>query len=209
MKKTFYLLTLLLFFACNREKEKEEDTATAFRTVIVYIAGDNDLSNDALNDIEEMKRGYSEAGVNLIVFADLQGKAPEIMKIGKNSAETVLRYSEFNSAEAAQVQRTLNDIVTMYPAASYGLVLWSHATSWLPAGVRLRSFGQDSDKQMNIAELAAALPVHFDFILFDACLMGAVEVACELKNKANWLIASSTETIYEGFPYDEIAVATN
>jgi hypothetical protein len=34
--------------------------------------------------------------------------------------------------------------------------------------------------------------------------MGAVEVAYELKNKTDRLIASSTETIYEGFPYDEI-----
>ncbi|MDR2425510.1 MAG: clostripain, partial [Prevotellaceae bacterium] len=178
MKKNFYILIIFyLFVSCEKENRTDEPLP-AFRTVIVYIAGDNDLSDDALNDIEEMKRGYSEAGVNLIVFADLQGQAPEILKIGKNSAEIVLRYPEFNSAEAAQVQRTLNDIVTMYPAASYGLVLWSHATSWLPAGVRLRSFGQDSDKQMNIAELAAALPVHFDFILFDACLMGAVEVAC-------------------------------
>lgn len=205
MKKTFYTLIFMLLLACNRDKDKEsEDTIPAFRTVIVYMAADNDLSSDALADIEEMKAGYAEAGVNLIVFADLDGEAPKIMKIGKNSAATVHTYPEFNSAEATQVQKTLNDIVDMYPAESYGLVLWSHATSWLPAGVRLKSFGEDSGKQMNISELAAALPVHFDFILFDACLMGAVEVAYELKEKADWLIASSAETIYEGFPYDEI-----
>jgi hypothetical protein len=34
--------------------------------------------------------------------------------------------------------------------------------------------------------------------------MGSVEVVYELKDKANFIIASSTETIYTGFPYDRI-----
>ena len=89
----------------------------------------------------------------------------------------------------------------MYPAEEYGLILWSHGTSWLPAGRGLRSFGSDSGKEMNIVDLAKALPLHFKFILFDACLMGAVEVVYELRNTTDYIIASSTETIAEGFPY--------
>jgi hypothetical protein len=57
---------------------------------------------------------------------------------------------------------------------------------------------------MNIVDLAESLPVKFGFILFDACLMGSVEVAYELKDKTDYILASSTETIYEGFPYDKI-----
>jgi hypothetical protein len=57
---------------------------------------------------------------------------------------------------------------------------------------------------MNVVDLAESLPVKFDFILFDACLMGSVEVAYELKDKTDYILASSTETVYEGFPYDEI-----
>ena len=41
---------------------------------------------------------------------------------------------------------------------------------------------------MNIDALAAALPVRFDFILMDACLMGSVEVVYELRNKADFII---------------------
>jgi hypothetical protein len=40
------------------------------------MAADNDLSADALNDLEEMKQGFSETGVRLIVFVDISGEAP-------------------------------------------------------------------------------------------------------------------------------------
>ena len=55
---------------------------------------------------------------------------------------------------------------------------------------------------MDIPDLASSLPVKFNFILFDACLMGSIEVEYELKDKADYIIASSTETIYTGFQYD-------
>ncbi|MDR1090656.1 MAG: hypothetical protein LBL79_06225 [Prevotella sp.] len=168
------------------------------------MAADNNLSEDAYDDIEEMKKGFSETGVNLVVFMDTQDELPCILKITSYSAETIHTYGEFNSANPVQMHRTLNDIVSMYPSESYGLVLWSHGTSWLPADRQLKSFGNDNGAQMNIPDLADALPVKFDFILFDACLMGSVEVAYELRNNADFIIASSTETIYTGFPYDEI-----
>jgi hypothetical protein len=187
--------------ACS--KDHSVDTATV-RTVIVYMAADNDLWADALVDVEEMQAGFSEQRVNLVVFLDPSGEPPCLLKIAHGTKTTVKTYPEHNSADASQMRKVLDDAIVLYPARSYGLALWSHGTSWLPANHLLKSFGEDGGKQMNIPELAAALPVHFDFILFDACLMGSVEVAYELKDKTDYLIASSTETIYEGFPYDEI-----
>jgi hypothetical protein len=191
----------ILFVSCSRN---EPDDILSHRTIIVYMAADNDLSYDALNDIEEMKQGFSGNTTNLIVFVDPAGAAPYILKIGKNAESRVKSYPEFVSIDAGNMQMVLNDIVERYPAENYGLVLWSHGTSWLPAGSTLKSFGEDSGRQMNISELAEILPVRFDFILFDACLMGAVEVAYELRNQADFIVASSTEIVYTGFPYDKI-----
>ena len=86
-----------------------------------------------------------------------------------------------------------------------GLVLWSHGTAWFPTNPSsyMRAFGQDGDDFMEIYELADALDgFHFDFLAFDACYMGSVEVAYELRNAADYLIASATEVIGYGFPYD-------
>jgi hypothetical protein len=101
----------------------------------------------------------------------------------------------------------------LFSAVEYGLVLWSHGTGWLPEGVfdtfkntdfsKLRSFGLDNKKEMNLIELKHAIPVRFEFIMFDACLMGGIEVAYQLRDKAKYIIASPTETLVAGFPYTE------
>ncbi len=195
-------LFIIIFVSCGKDDDVVDIPAN--RTTIVYMAADNDLSEDADADIEEMKMGFSEKGTNLIVFIDAADVTPYILKIKPNDGQVIKNYPEFNSADASQMRQVFDDIIEMYPAESYGLILWSHGTSWLPAGRKLKSFGDDNGKQTDIRALADALPVHFDYILFDACLMGAVEVAYELKDKADYIIASSTETIYEGFPYDQI-----
>jgi len=199
---------LLVFFlfsfnSCHKHEVLKKDDPIS-RTILVYMAADNDISEDAYADLEEMKQGFAAKGTNLIVFIDPADDAPQILEITPEGSKTVKVYPEFNSADAVKMGQVLSEMISMYPAREYGLILWSHGTSWLPAGSRLRSFGHDSGKQMNIPDLANNLPVHFDFILFDACLMGSVEVAYELKDKTDYIIASPTETIAEGFPYDRI-----
>ena len=58
---------------------------------------------------------------------------------------------------------------------------------------------------MELDELAAAIPDHlFDYILFDACFMGSVEVLYALRDKADYIISSPAEVISDGFPYAQI-----
>jgi hypothetical protein len=203
MRKSILVTIIVLSFAaCS--KDDSAIAAPTSRTIIVYMAADNDLWDVALVDIEEMKRGYKKSGVNLIVLLDLATESPCLLRITERGEQEVAAYREINSADPATMRRLLGEIIAMYPAKSYGLILWSHGTSWLPAGVPLKSFADDSARHMDIADLAKALPQKFDFILFDACLMGAVEVAYELRRTADYIIASSTETIDTGFPYDLI-----
>lgn len=46
-----------------------------------------------------------------------------------------------------------------------------------------QSFGLDMSDELNINDLKKSLPVHSDFILFDACYMGSIEVLYELREK--------------------------
>jgi hypothetical protein len=52
----------------------------------------------------------------------------------------------------------LREIIEMYPSDDYGLILWSHGTSWLPAGMQLKSFAKDGNRQMDIPELIKQQP---------------------------------------------------
>jgi hypothetical protein len=123
------------------------------RTIIVYMAADNDLDADALADIEEMKQGFSEKGVNLMVFIDPLDEVPYLLKIGNGKETYIKSYSELNSADPAILKQIIQEVITMYPAQEYGLILWSHGTSWLPARAQLRSFGKDKGNEMNLPDL--------------------------------------------------------
>ncbi|SEA08953.1 hypothetical protein SAMN05216331_11816 [Porphyromonadaceae bacterium KH3R12] len=196
-----YIVCVLLMSGCD--KPEHDDRVS--RTVLVYMAADNDLADNALRNIEEMKDAFPVDGKNnLLVFVNLPEEKPYLIKIEADTEIIIRQYEEFNSLEVQNMRKVLTEMISMYPANEYGLVLWSHGTSWLPVGFQTRSFGEEKGVQMDITELSGALPVKFDFILFDACLMGSIEVAYELKGNADYIIASSTETLYTGFPYDMI-----
>lgn len=73
-------------------------------------------------------------------------------------------------------------------------------------GVQPTSFGQDEGtlEEIDIKELAEAIPMHLDFLIFDSCLMGCVEVAYQFRNVADVFCASPTEVLANGFPYTHI-----
>lgn len=74
-----------------------------------------------------------------------------------------------------------------------------------PSLPMVKSIGQDvfgsASYEMELAHFAKAIPMKMDYILFDACLMGGIEVAYELKEKCSRFGASQTEVLAEGFNY--------
>lgn len=102
----------------------------------------------------------------------------------------------------------LSDMMNVVLSDSYGLILGSHGTGWLPGEKTVRSFGDDNAYSIDIPQLARALAKannsKFDFILFDACLMGNIEVLYELRDVAHYCIVSPQEVPVRGFPYNSI-----
>lgn len=58
--------------------------------------------------------------------------------------------------------------------------------------------------EINIDDFADAIPMYLDYLIIDACLMGGIEVAYELKDKCHIIGFSQTEILAEGFVYDTI-----
>ncbi len=70
-------------------------------------------------------------------------------------------------------------------------------------------FGQDIDGGVadygDIIDFCDAIPADtFDFIWFDACYMGSIEVLYQLKDKCDIFIGYPTEVWDEGCPYDAV-----
>lgn len=223
-----FFLCLILFVSCQNEELYDE---LPDRTVIVYMVADNNLDYFAVKDINEMEAGFNDnVNGNLIVYVDrAKGASPShpvVYKISNDTTENITSeisfvYGEQNSADGGVVSDVISDITSKFPAKSYGLVLWSHGTAWYPAGTVLndendissrlkqlpliKSFGKDGSDEMNIPDLKKSLPVHFEFIIFDACYMASIEVAYELRNCTDYIIASPTEVLSAGFPYSQIS----
>lgn len=78
-----------------------------------------------------------------------------------------------------------------------------------PSMPAVKSIGQDQvgtsgnyhSYEIELNDFAAAIPMKLEYILFDACLMGGVEVAYELRDKCRHVGFSQTEVLAEGFDY--------
>ena len=55
--------------------------------------------------------------------------------------------------------------------------------------------------EIDITDLANDIPMKMDYIIFDACFMGCVEVAYEFKDKCNKMVFSQTEILADGMDY--------
>ena len=138
--------------------------------------------------------------------------------------------SSQHGSDANTIREVLTYIKERYPAKEYGFLFSSHGTGWLPKGQYsisgngngtvpqssycdslpgplTKTLGADFigsktvTSEMEIADFAAAFPMKMKYIILDACLMGGIEEAYELKNITDWFISSQTEVLSDGFDY--------
>lgn len=254
------ILALVSLSSCEEVKGSPEEFQKKGKTILVYMAANNNLSEDARNNLADMQKGYIPDGDgNLVVYFHYPNQNPLLLNLKHNETgaiaiDTVYRFPARNSATAASLTSAINVTATYFPAEEYGLILWSHATGWLPVsyyaenpkspfsnsysqsafgdnnvetiekyangedpyahmvkmvkgnrnGILSRSFGSEDGVEIDLKEMVKALPFKFSFIICDACLMGGIEVAYQLKDSTDYLLFSPTETLANGMPYSVI-----
>ena len=227
-QRTISSLLLLLFllitaFSCSKDP-KVEPILPKGRTVLVYVALDNNLSNEMGDVHASLREGWknTETEGSLLILADTYGaKKPVLIKLEKRKgvvvSDTLRSYDNDNSASAQLLSQVIADTKVIAPANSYGLVLFSHATGWLPAkafgdpagwGAARRndsehinrSIFEDNGREMEFDDFVEAIPDGmFDFIASEMCFMASVETGYALRNKTEYLLASAPEVLKPGF----------
>lgn len=203
------LIVPLLLSSCWKE-EADNIPVLPSRTVLFYMAGDNSLGDETQEKIDALADAWNIGGDNhLLVYQDRGGEyAPRLLEIksgegGKGTVEVLEEYKNENSASSVVFSRVLNDMVMRYPGSDYGLVMFSHSNGWLPAGMlstNTRSVAVDGKSELSLLDFASNIPQQqFRFIIFESCLMAGVEVAYELKDKTDYILASSAEIVSPGF----------
>ena len=194
-------------------------------TLIFYYMGDN---TGLETEMEANLRIIQGAAGHLIRLSD-KNQVAVFYDNGKRSTLTKLVINEENNRTSHQIieeytqsdlstdpvfmKNVLQKVMEEMPADSYGLVLSSHGSGWVPNSIfdkhvmapSTRFIGQDGTQYMEIPALAQALEgLKFEYLLFDACFMSSIEALYDLRNVTDYLIASPTEVLADGFPYKEI-----
>lgn len=148
---------------------------------------------------------------------------------GQCRRHDIKTYQSPSLTTASGIASILSDMTAAAPASRYAMTIGCHGMGWLPvnpstrmsdaadmsmseamhwsheASLLTRYFGaKDKAYQTDISTLADAIGdagLKMDFILFDDCYMASVEVAYELKDVADYLIASTCEVMAYGMPY--------
>ena len=218
------LAMALTLFSCKKAEKEEIVVVKRPKTVLLYMVANNNLSNDAENSISRLQNGYipAEEG-NLLVYKHCAGMDPVLLHIKKGEegtvvADTAYRFPPRVSATKSALTQALNVTQALFPADSYGLILWSHGTGWIPPLASFssaaqeqisgsgpeRTFGLDGKVELEIRDLAQAIPYKLSFMLMDACFMGGIETAYEVKDSVDYYIGSPAEILTESFPYHKI-----
>ena len=197
------IVAVLLKPAGDVSLQKEEGT----RTVMIYMIG-SDLEStqgSATFDIDEMlSADFDEESVNVVLYtggtkrwytSEISRDENAIFEISEGELVKKKTFDREIMTDPDPLIDFVNYVYDNYETDLYDLILWDHG------GGPIYGYGQDeysiSNKAMSLEDLSDALSstklakeTKFDFIGFDACLMGSIEVAYALKDNANYLIAS-------------------
>lgn len=188
-------------------------------TVLLYICG-SDLESDyglASGDLEELLAASASDKVRFVVQT---GGASAWANSSINASRTQRFLAENGRLREVDSQRvmnmgakeTLEDFlcwgVTNYPAAKMGVIFWDHGGGGINGVCFDEQYYWDS---LSLRELDAAflsafgkMTDKFEFVGFDACLMGTVETANVLASYARYMIAA--EETEPGYGWDYKAV---
>ena len=144
---------------------------------------------------------------------------------GTYRRDTLITYPDtYISSTPEVMSEVLLDVKELFPAPHYGVVISSHGKGWIPVGYKESSpsiFSATPPTRelcielingsgINVNLLKEAIPYKLDYLVLDACLMGNIETAYEVRGLCDLLIVSPTEILSDGLMYNTIgALLTN
>jgi len=198
-------------------------------TFLVYLDGDNNLESAAIDDFLEMSSVGSDANVKIVVqfdrvpgYDDGYGDWRDTRRGIINAGDTPTGTWGVSIGEANMGNpQTLIDFVEWgmqtYPASNYAVVFWDHGSGWRvrapaeePLPFKTVCDDETSNDTLAMQEVRNALQTietneqEPDLVGFDACLMGMVEVAYEIREHGSVMVGSEKGEPNDGWPYDTI-----
>ena len=187
-----------------------------------YIAADCNLKDFQLRNIDSQEKVGSDENTHIVAYVDV-GHEPNPMdktwsgarsyyvtkdsEEGQINSEVISHYgNNVDMSSPATLTKFIVDAMEKFPSDHVALVFNDHGGGFTGA------MADDSDGDfMSVPQLRKGLAdaekitgKKIDVIGFDACLMAEAEVAYELKDNANILLASEESEGGPGWAYNEM-----
>lgn len=180
-------------------------------TFLHYGAADNNLSSFIRDDVDEQESIGSDQNTHLISQLDLPSgckryyltQGPQDHKI---SSPVVDNLGNFNMADP----KSLTDFIVWgtknFPSDHLAVMLGSHGGGTMGAVADDGSHAFMSPQQIKqaFADAEKITGKKVDILGFDCCLMANTEVAYELKDVADYIVASEESEGGNGWPYTAV-----
>jgi hypothetical protein len=219
MKHAIQLLAGLLFL-CSLLSCSGSGIPPQTWTIMVYLDGDNNLSEAALADLDELKNATASPYVTIIVQLDLPGGVTtKRFLINNHQLEQIADLGELDMSAETTITDFLTWGASAYPSERTVLLLWDHGNGWdqgasvsaaKTTSKTVSSMFTDTDNNGASAKFLAnyrirnaikASGIRLDVLAFDGCSMGTLEALYEFRGLADILISSEELTSVTGWDY--------
>lgn len=222
LKLAFISLLMLCFSACQEEDPiMPPEPQTAEKTIFVFMPYSNNLYSFLHANINDMKaaivRNKGLDNTRLIVFIAKDKKQSALIDIrykkGVCTQDTLEKYSSPTYLTTNGRVELFNKVKKYAPANRYAMIVGCHGMGWIPSSTvfnrnTLRYFGGlEKEYKIDIDDFATSIKaagMKMQFIMFDDCYMSSMEVAYDLKDATDYIIASTSEVMAYGMPYQNI-----
>jgi hypothetical protein len=199
--------------------------------IMVYISADGLLANFAVESLKQLKRGAGDGGVVVAQF-DANGivppklfvfdKSDEMGSLADCKPEPVMRRANVEIPNPEDLRDFIDTAIERPPRAKHhALFLWGHGPELLsdegPVSKaegehKKKDFEQPITKYLTPSDLKKALSKtefaraghKLDLIGMDACSMSMAEIASELGQHVEFMVASQDDVPDLSFPYEDI-----
>ncbi len=182
-------------------------------TFLHYGAADNNLSDLIKMDVDEMERVGSDINTHLVTQLDQErGDCKRYYLIKDDQVGKLNSPMLENMGPSVDMSdpKTLTDFIKWgiknFPSDNVALIIGSHGGGTLGAAADDRDGDIMSPQGLRQAfeDAEKVTGKKIDVLGFDCCLMANTEVAYELKDVANFIVASEESEGGDGWPYHNV-----
>ncbi|MCE1246181.1 MAG: clostripain-related cysteine peptidase [Firmicutes bacterium] len=228
----FFAVMMFIAAGCNNSNDDQSifnptptPGVTKDWTVLVYIAGDNNLEAAGLLNINQMEQVGSTDNVNIVVEYDRNGEYDSsldwtgcrryyINKADNPGQINSTLLQDLGQTDTGDVNQFVDFVewgATEYPADRYMVIMWDHGSGWRAKELKNSkgicyddtSGNHITENQMRdgLAQIETFLGKKIELVAMDGCQMAHIEVAYDVMNSANYLVFSEQNVPFDGLPY--------